>query len=96
MLHYVQHDSALFSMTETKKPALVKPERAFVLRARGEIRTPTPEGTTPSRWRVYQFHHVRKRQLKPGIAAEAGVAEAAKRVQRYNNPTVETTVRTFF
>lgn len=23
------------------------------------IRTSTPEGTTPSRWRVYQFHHIR-------------------------------------
>jgi hypothetical protein len=22
------------------------------------IRTSTPYGTTPSRWRVYQFHHV--------------------------------------
>jgi hypothetical protein len=22
------------------------------------IRTSTPVGTTPSRWRVYQFHHV--------------------------------------
>jgi hypothetical protein len=24
------------------------------------IRTSTPNGTTPSRWHVYQFHHVRK------------------------------------
>ena len=28
--------------------------------AQGGIRTPTPHGTTPSRWRVYQFHHLRK------------------------------------
>ena len=68
--------------TSTKKPAAIACSGLFVLRARGEIRTPTPEGTTPSRWRVYQFHHVRKRQLNRGIAAEAGVAEAAKRVQR--------------
>ncbi len=28
--------------------------------AHEKIRTSTPEGTTPSRWRVYQFHHVRR------------------------------------
>jgi len=27
--------------------------------AHEKIRTSTPEGTTPSKWRVYQFHHVR-------------------------------------
>jgi hypothetical protein len=48
---------------EYEKARCKQLQRAFVLRARGEIRTPTPEGTTPSRWRVYQFHHVRKRQL---------------------------------
>jgi hypothetical protein len=28
-------------------------------RAHDWTRTSTPYGTTPSRWRVYQFHHVR-------------------------------------
>jgi|GEM_PF-6643201 len=29
----------------------------FTYCTRDEIRTRIPEGTTPSRWRVYQFHH---------------------------------------
>jgi hypothetical protein len=65
---------------KTKSPLV---SGLFVLRARGEIRTPTPEGTTPSRWRVYQFHHVRKRQSVTWSGLEAGFAEVAKRVQMY-------------
>ena len=30
----------------------------FSLSAQGEIRTRTPYGATPSRWCVYQFHHL--------------------------------------
>src|SRR4029079_17174356 len=30
---------------------------AFVVHALARTRTATPCGTTPSRWRVYQFHH---------------------------------------
>jgi len=30
----------------------------LLIRAHDWIRTSTPSGTTPSRWHVYQFHHV--------------------------------------
>ena len=36
----------------------------FSLSAHDWIRTSTPYGTTPSRWHVYQFHHVGKRGCK--------------------------------
>ena len=67
-------------LTAQKSPLLCG---LFVLRARGEIRTPTPEGTTPSRWRVYQFHHVRKRQSVTWSGLGAGFTEVVKRVQMY-------------
>ncbi len=31
--------------------------RSYDVHALARIRTATPFGTTPSRWRVYQFHH---------------------------------------
>ena len=39
---------------ERKKPAVLS--RFFC--AHDWIRTSTPNGTTPSRWHVYQFHHM--------------------------------------
>ena len=39
---------------ETQKPLI---SQRFSL-AQGEIRTLTPHGATPSRWCVYQFHHL--------------------------------------
>ena len=35
----------------------------YVNGAEGGTRTPTPEGTAPSRQRVYQFHHSRKKMF---------------------------------
>ena len=34
----------------------------------GEIRTPKPCSTTPSRWRVYQFHHMAFFDLGANVA----------------------------
>jgi hypothetical protein len=73
--------SARAKLNQHKKSPLCS--GLFVLRARGEIRTPTPEGTTPSRWRVYQFHHVRKRQSVTWSDPGAGFTEVVKRVQMY-------------
>jgi hypothetical protein len=42
-----------------KKMRISKTNSQFSLGAHERIRTSTPNGTTPSRWHVYQFHHVR-------------------------------------
>tara|TARA_R110000868_G_scaffold44897_1_gene149414 strand:+ start:29543 stop:29737 length:195 start_codon:yes stop_codon:yes gene_type:complete len=46
----------------TSKKNLSKFQERFS--AHEKIRTSTPEGTTPSRWRVYQFHHVRRWEVQ--------------------------------
>jgi hypothetical protein len=48
---------AWFSIWNEKSPILS--HRTFAC-AHDWIRTSTPNGTTPSRWHVYQFHHVGK------------------------------------
>src|SRR4051794_10579003 len=45
------------SALELKKPPSLSTRRLF-RSAQGGIRTRTPFGATPSRWCVYQFHHL--------------------------------------
>ena len=45
-------------------------------------RTATPCGTTPSRWRVYQFHH----QGKPRSPVPLAILQPAERGRRGSNP----------
>src|SRR5690554_1483525 len=50
-------DAARDGQGLTKKNGLGLPSRLFINGARGRTRTGTAFATTPSRWRVYQFHH---------------------------------------
>lgn len=50
------------SFKTTSGPFMIKATHdwCWPFRAHGGTRTPMPESTTPSRWRVYLFHHMRK------------------------------------
>ena len=49
------------------------------MHALARIRTATPFGTTPSRWRVYQFHHQGKTRLSD-LTGPTGLEPATSRV----------------
>ena len=52
---------------KAKKSVTLNEQRFFVFGADGQTRTGTGLPTTPSRWRVYQFHHIGLEGIVPSL-----------------------------
>ena len=57
-----------------KEPASAFRYWTYYAGAEGGTRTPTPEGTAPSRQRVYQFHHFRTMCQRSPLPAASSVS----------------------